>query len=1013
MASLAEIRQQYPQYQDLSDQQLADGLHRKFYSDMPREEFDQKIGLQPQEPAQPQTTAADLVMNAEAGLNNSIYSTLGAPVDALTWAMNKGVSGINAATGAEIPQIKKPFMGSRSIAGMFGAIGVPDPEEVKANTTAERIARGVGEGIGYTIAPEAAVAGLARAGLASAAPKTADLLGRAFGGATSTGAVAANAGVGGMAGLGATAASEAVPEKYQTLASLTGGLAGAGVGVGMTALPHLGRGLLNTGLDYIAPMTDAGRTRLAAQTLRDSATNPALAREALENIPPDLVAGSKPTTFQLTGDMGLGSLERSMQTKYPDAFMQRRADQNTARVDALRGIQPEGAPERVAQTIKDSLNRLEQDAARSIARARQNAVNEAQGSFGIWSPPEQFGMSMRSAVRAAEDAARAQERQLWSAVDPDGTLTVSAGNTSRAAGEIGGAIRPTEKPMSAEQMAIFNVARDLGNDAVAFADVSALRSRISAEMRREMMENGRSPAYARLSQLRSAVEDDLNGVISQKVAAEAEAVAAGAMREEETIAAAFQSDQASRYARQEAARASSAAGSSGNAGRRPATLSSLLGTEVPTRGGFSYVQGRQGLSGYAGRAIEAPKPATFNFTARERLKAATEATKARAQTFGGNAMLRRQGESGPYNMTDAAVPGRVFVAGPRGGEEVAKFREIVGDGPAMQALEEYAASQVGRVAMTKDGTINLSRLEAFQRQYADALRAFPELNAKFASVSRATKTLEDVTTAANTRLKEYQAGIIQKLVGVDDPADVTRVIGSVFGRQDSAAIMRRLVQETKHDPVAFDGLRKAVSDHIFERFLSTTEAATSGTNALRSDQFIRFARQNYASLGQVFNQTEINTIKALADDIQRSGRSLSAVKIPGQSNTAQDLSAIARDPNTSLLSKIKTTAGKAAATGAGFMLDGSAGGLIGLLGASRVSAMRQAGLTKVDDLIRDAMLDPILAHTLLSKAPVKKDGQLLKQLGSYYRRGASAGMAVSAQIGERGREPLKITVGPR
>lgn len=42
---LKSFRQQYPQYDDLSDQQLADSLHSKFYSDMPRADFDAKIGL--------------------------------------------------------------------------------------------------------------------------------------------------------------------------------------------------------------------------------------------------------------------------------------------------------------------------------------------------------------------------------------------------------------------------------------------------------------------------------------------------------------------------------------------------------------------------------------------------------------------------------------------------------------------------------------------------------------------------------------------------------------------------------------------------------------------------------------------------------------------------------------------------------------------------------------------------------------------------------------------------------
>lgn len=43
--NLQEIRQKYPQYDDLSDEQLAKGMHGKFYSDMPFEDFSQKIGM--------------------------------------------------------------------------------------------------------------------------------------------------------------------------------------------------------------------------------------------------------------------------------------------------------------------------------------------------------------------------------------------------------------------------------------------------------------------------------------------------------------------------------------------------------------------------------------------------------------------------------------------------------------------------------------------------------------------------------------------------------------------------------------------------------------------------------------------------------------------------------------------------------------------------------------------------------------------------------------------------------
>lgn len=48
---LQEFREQYPQYDDLSDRELAEGLHRKHYSDMEFETFAERIGLQQQDSA--------------------------------------------------------------------------------------------------------------------------------------------------------------------------------------------------------------------------------------------------------------------------------------------------------------------------------------------------------------------------------------------------------------------------------------------------------------------------------------------------------------------------------------------------------------------------------------------------------------------------------------------------------------------------------------------------------------------------------------------------------------------------------------------------------------------------------------------------------------------------------------------------------------------------------------------------------------------------------------------------
>lgn len=72
----------------------------------------------------------------------------------------------------------------------------------------------------------------------------------------------------------------------------------------------------------------------------------------------------RPTTFQLAGNMGLGALERASAAQNPAQFMQRRADQNTARVGARETIQPKGGPEQVVNSLRQNLAALDQQTGR-------------------------------------------------------------------------------------------------------------------------------------------------------------------------------------------------------------------------------------------------------------------------------------------------------------------------------------------------------------------------------------------------------------------------------------------------------------------------------------------------------------------------------------------------------------------------------------------------------------------------------------------------------------------------
>jgi hypothetical protein len=91
--NINEIRSKYPMYSDLSDQELLDGFHSKFYSDIPKEDFYSKVGFG----VKPQKEKASLLESLGSGLK-SIPDTM---IQGATFAAG-GVAGALAdVTGSE------------------------------------------------------------------------------------------------------------------------------------------------------------------------------------------------------------------------------------------------------------------------------------------------------------------------------------------------------------------------------------------------------------------------------------------------------------------------------------------------------------------------------------------------------------------------------------------------------------------------------------------------------------------------------------------------------------------------------------------------------------------------------------------------------------------------------------------------------------------------------------------------------------------------------------------------
>lgn len=323
-------------------------------------------------------------------------------------------------------------------------------------------------------------------------------------------------------------------------------------------------------------------------------------------------------------------------------------------------------------------------------------------------------------------------------------------------------------------------------------------------------------------------------------------------------------------------------------------------------------------------------------------------------------------------MAPSQVPELFFHPGPSGGEGVRQFKSLVGEDTANQMLSDYAADTLVKKASRPDGTLDPAKFETWRKQHAEALNEIPGLEDRFSSAAKATAAIGDAAKARATALDNYQKDAVGKLLKVDEPEDVTRAVGKIFGAPDSVAQFRALAKEVEGNPAAKEGLRKAVVDHMLNKFLGNTEAATSDVALMKSDAFQTFVRTNQAALKTMFTPEELGSMNAIAADLKRSSRSQNAVRIPGQSNTAQDTHA--KDVYTHAPSMLRSiiTMGLGGAAGAvAHVVPGSEIG--GAMAGKYLNDMRNAGLSKADDLVRKAMLDPEYAATLLKKAPPKPD----------------------------------------
>lgn len=555
--ALANVRSGRPATEGLRG---ADGTVQQ-----PRELSDEEVFGKPKH--------GGILANVGAGTSRAVADTLGAPVDALTGIWNRAGQQIGGGY-----QINNPVGGSEWWKGIEGHLGA-DPRNVAANTEGERIASAAGEGLAGAVLPWAAARS---AGELAGVPGA---IQRSFG----AGSAAGQAAVGAGAGAAGQAAEDAAPEPYKPIANFAGQLAG---GAG-TALAHAaGTGLASgarTVLDHAGrPLTEEGRNIAAGQRIATAANDLDAVRQNLADPQAPLVPGSEPTTFQATGDVGLGELERVSAARQSGAYNQRRGEQNAARVSALQGLSPTGDQSHVGPAFRQQLDALNEAADREEHEGRQ-AVGASLDAAGAPTTPQAAGEAVRGAVaqnwapriaaadqavetgrqgveqglqtvggnpaetsvqaegarqREALEAARKpvkeQASALYDMVDPDGTLALNVNGVGNTARQILEEVNPRMGgQVAAVESKVLEAAANLRGVEL-FSDLRNLSSNVGDAMRairRDQQLGAESQPFRRMAILRSSIDDAMQEAAQGQAERDAHAVAAGAKAPEDTIQA--------------------------------------------------------------------------------------------------------------------------------------------------------------------------------------------------------------------------------------------------------------------------------------------------------------------------------------------------------------------------------------------------------------------------------------------------------------------------------------------
>ena len=707
-------------------------------------------------------------------------------------------------------------------------------------------------------------------------------------------------------------------------------------------------------IPYFGKYYEGERRRMAGEQLEKLSSDPEKLRETMfppqGPVPQEIVPGSRPTTGQLTGDIGLLEAERAIKTERTEPFNVLEAEQNAARRRALQAIPSDIAD---TMTVPDLVSKQSAILMRGLDDAENTLQTKAidlADRLGGKVPPEELGDQLRKSIEDVKKQVSDKVSELYKAVDPQGSISLVATPIRESVGNMVASIDPLGTPLNANETRIYGNIANMP-DVLPFKSLIELDSSITEAMKQAAIA-GEGKARGRLIQAKTAVQNAINKAIENQEKYENNLASRGEIKPEDTMAARVRKWTEDFYREK--------------AGEAPP------------------------------KAPEGLKP-QFDEEAAGRLREAKEAHKEYAITYKEGPVpgaIKTTGFSGQYQIPAGAVPGRAVVPGARGYETAQSFLQASNNAPdAIFAMKESLLNDLrGRV---KNNVLGINEINAWKTKFDGALRAMEEVDPGFSSrfdnAAIAADELANFGTQRKATEEAFQKSAAAKFLGAADPVEVEDRLGRIIKNEKTGVSqMRDLVTKIKSDPAALEGLRKAAADWIVRKMSTAAEAGTTQEKLLAGASFQKLVRDSEPILSQLFTPEQMNTIRAVAKDLERADRSVQATRIKGSPGTAKDLLKPLAKKGAEKLGDVGLLFGmfeivKDAAERGG--IKGAATVGVPLAAAYGFKHFRGTGIEKVQNIVRDAILDPRLAGQLLTEVPRDKLPVRAEIVGKMIQRG--------------------------